>query len=256
MISPHVLENDFLVQLVCAARLRMATYLFWTRRVLWKPDSSLFFQATSPTKPCPLQAPCHGFRASSVTPTTPASVIPLRERVQELWGILMTQCEWNAFCMDEYSRVPFCSNHRHFGFESSFSFCIYSGKQVWNRKCTKLIPMLCFRLQNQSRNRHLFQEKKSSLSKSKWNKTALWNLLLDEFLLFFLNITRISRLLTDAKKILLYSQNDKSYEGYKGLLRALRKLQKNTARKNNPFNKTGILIQFSSLLANLSNKIK
>uniref|UniRef100_H2MGF6 P-type phospholipid transporter n=1 Tax=Oryzias latipes TaxID=8090 RepID=H2MGF6_ORYLA len=44
------------------------------------------------------------------------------------------------------------------------------------------------------------------------------------------NDSIISRLLTDAKKILLYSQNDKSYEGYKGLLRALRKLQKNTAR--------------------------
>lgn len=43
--------------------------------------------------------------------------------------------------------------------------------------------------------------------------------------------TRISRLFTDAKKILLYTQNDKSYEGYKGLLRALRNLQKNTARK-------------------------
>lgn len=46
------------------------------------------------------------------------------------------------------------------------------------------------------------------------------------------NIIRISRLFIDAKKILLYTQNDRSYEGYKGLLRALRKLQKNTARKN------------------------
>uniref|UniRef100_UPI0037E77274 phospholipid-transporting ATPase ABCA1-like isoform X1 n=1 Tax=Semicossyphus pulcher TaxID=241346 RepID=UPI0037E77274 len=44
------------------------------------------------------------------------------------------------------------------------------------------------------------------------------------------NDSIISRLFVDAKKILLYSQNDKSYEGYKGLLRALRKLQKNTAR--------------------------
>uniref|UniRef100_A0A669C5X9 P-type phospholipid transporter n=1 Tax=Oreochromis niloticus TaxID=8128 RepID=A0A669C5X9_ORENI len=44
------------------------------------------------------------------------------------------------------------------------------------------------------------------------------------------NDSIISRLFTDAKKILLYTQNDKSYEGYKGLLRALRKLQKNTAR--------------------------
>uniref|UniRef100_A0AAX7UJX9 P-type phospholipid transporter n=1 Tax=Astatotilapia calliptera TaxID=8154 RepID=A0AAX7UJX9_ASTCA len=44
------------------------------------------------------------------------------------------------------------------------------------------------------------------------------------------NDSIISRLFTDAKKILLYTQNDKSYEGYKGLLRALRNLQKNTAR--------------------------
>uniref|UniRef100_A0A3Q1ESV0 P-type phospholipid transporter n=1 Tax=Acanthochromis polyacanthus TaxID=80966 RepID=A0A3Q1ESV0_9TELE len=44
------------------------------------------------------------------------------------------------------------------------------------------------------------------------------------------NDSIISRLFTDAKKILLYTQNDRSYEGYKGLLRALRKLQKNTAR--------------------------
>ncbi|KAF3687446.1 ATP-binding cassette sub-family A member 1 ATP-binding cassette transporter 1 [Channa argus] len=44
------------------------------------------------------------------------------------------------------------------------------------------------------------------------------------------NDSIISRLFIDAKKILLYTQNDKSYEGYKGLLRALRKLQKNTAR--------------------------
>lgn len=47
---------------------------------------------------------------------------------------------------------------------------------------------------------------------------------------------RISRLFDDAKKILLYSQNDKSFEGYKGLVRALRKLQSNTAgtSKNHP----------------------
>lgn len=47
------------------------------------------------------------------------------------------------------------------------------------------------------------------------------------------DLIRISRLFNDAKKILLYTQNDKSYEGYKGLLRALRKLQKNTAGKDN-----------------------
>uniref|UniRef100_A0A7N6B5M8 ABC transporter domain-containing protein n=1 Tax=Anabas testudineus TaxID=64144 RepID=A0A7N6B5M8_ANATE len=43
------------------------------------------------------------------------------------------------------------------------------------------------------------------------------------------NDSIISRLFVDAKKILLYTQNDRSYEGYKGLLRALRNLQKNTA---------------------------
>ncbi|KAI7811411.1 putative ATP-binding cassette sub-family A member 1 [Triplophysa rosa] len=42
------------------------------------------------------------------------------------------------------------------------------------------------------------------------------------------NDSIISRLLTDAKKILLYSQQDKSFEGFKGLVRALRKLQRNT----------------------------
>uniref|UniRef100_A0A8C7GQE7 P-type phospholipid transporter n=1 Tax=Oncorhynchus kisutch TaxID=8019 RepID=A0A8C7GQE7_ONCKI len=39
------------------------------------------------------------------------------------------------------------------------------------------------------------------------------------------NDSIISRLFIDAKKILLYSQNDKSFEGYKVLVRALRKLQ-------------------------------
>ncbi|XP_056890906.1 phospholipid-transporting ATPase ABCA1-like isoform X1 [Takifugu flavidus] len=43
------------------------------------------------------------------------------------------------------------------------------------------------------------------------------------------NDSIISRLLIDAKKILLYTQNDRSYEGYSKLLRALRKMQKNTA---------------------------
>uniref|UniRef100_A0A8C8JUM7 P-type phospholipid transporter n=1 Tax=Oncorhynchus tshawytscha TaxID=74940 RepID=A0A8C8JUM7_ONCTS len=43
------------------------------------------------------------------------------------------------------------------------------------------------------------------------------------------NDSIISRLFIDAKKILLYSQNDKSFEGYKVLVRALRKLQGNTA---------------------------
>lgn len=49
------------------------------------------------------------------------------------------------------------------------------------------------------------------------------------------NVNSISRLFIDAKKILLYTQNDKSYEGYRGLLRALKKLQKNTARKRLTF---------------------
>uniref|UniRef100_A0A3B5M8A6 P-type phospholipid transporter n=1 Tax=Xiphophorus couchianus TaxID=32473 RepID=A0A3B5M8A6_9TELE len=44
------------------------------------------------------------------------------------------------------------------------------------------------------------------------------------------NDSIISRLFNDAKKILMYTQNDKSYEGYRGMLGALRKLQKNPAR--------------------------
>ncbi|XP_063074491.1 phospholipid-transporting ATPase ABCA1a isoform X2 [Engraulis encrasicolus] len=43
------------------------------------------------------------------------------------------------------------------------------------------------------------------------------------------NDSIISRLFIDAKKILLYSQNDKSFEGYKRLVQALKKLQRNTA---------------------------
>uniref|UniRef100_A0A3Q2Y8H1 Uncharacterized protein n=1 Tax=Hippocampus comes TaxID=109280 RepID=A0A3Q2Y8H1_HIPCM len=39
------------------------------------------------------------------------------------------------------------------------------------------------------------------------------------------NDSIISRLFSDAKKILLYSQNDKNLEGFKELARALRKLQ-------------------------------
>uniref|UniRef100_A0A0S7EV52 ABCA1 n=1 Tax=Poeciliopsis prolifica TaxID=188132 RepID=A0A0S7EV52_9TELE len=48
------------------------------------------------------------------------------------------------------------------------------------------------------------------------------------------NDSIISRLFNDAKKILLYTQNDKSYEGYRGMLAALKKLQKNPARKDTP----------------------
>uniref|UniRef100_A0A8C7ZJ66 P-type phospholipid transporter n=1 Tax=Oryzias sinensis TaxID=183150 RepID=A0A8C7ZJ66_9TELE len=40
------------------------------------------------------------------------------------------------------------------------------------------------------------------------------------------NDSIISRLLTDAKKILLYSQNDKSYEGYKGLMKSWKDMRK------------------------------
>ena len=45
----------------------------------------------------------------------------------------------------------------------------------------------------------------------------------------FLLPSRLSRLFVDAKKILLFTQNDRSMEGYKGLVRALAKLQKKTA---------------------------
>ncbi|GAA6068097.1 phospholipid-transporting ATPase ABCA1a [Tachysurus ichikawai] len=46
------------------------------------------------------------------------------------------------------------------------------------------------------------------------------------------NNSIISRLLTDTKKILLYSQHDKSLEGYKGLVRSLRNLQSNAAGRS------------------------
>lgn len=38
-------------------------------------------------------------------------------------------------------------------------------------------------------------------------------------------LLRISRLFSDAKKILLYSQNDKNLDGFKELARALQLLQ-------------------------------
>ncbi len=40
---------------------------------------------------------------------------------------------------------------------------------------------------------------------------------------------RISRLFSDAKKILLYSQNDKSLDGFKELISAVKVMQNNTA---------------------------
>lgn len=57
-------------------------------------------------------------------------------------------------------------------------------------------------------------------------------------------VTRISRLFNDAKKILLYTQNDKSYEGYRGMLGALRKLQKNPARKDDKKSPVGGLFNY------------
>uniref|UniRef100_A0A8B9LWR9 P-type phospholipid transporter n=1 Tax=Astyanax mexicanus TaxID=7994 RepID=A0A8B9LWR9_ASTMX len=64
------------------------------------------------------------------------------------------------------------------------------------------------------------------------------------------NDSIISRLFVDAKKILLYSQNDKSFEGYKGLVRALRKLQRNTLKDFLHDNET--LSQFLERNATLS----
>lgn len=47
-------------------------------------------------------------------------------------------------------------------------------------------------------------------------------------LMFF----RISRLFSDAKKILLYSQNDKNLEGFKELAQALKELQDSRSGRN------------------------
>lgn len=41
-------------------------------------------------------------------------------------------------------------------------------------------------------------------------------------------ILRISRLFLDTKKILLYSQNDKSLDGFKELINAVKTTQNNT----------------------------
>lgn len=47
---------------------------------------------------------------------------------------------------------------------------------------------------------------------------------------------RISRLFSDAKKILLYSQNDKNLDGFKELAQALQALQTSqSGRKQKPF---------------------
>lgn len=42
---------------------------------------------------------------------------------------------------------------------------------------------------------------------------------------FFFFILRISRLFSDAKKILLYSQNNKSLDGFKELIDAVKAMQ-------------------------------
>lgn len=44
-------------------------------------------------------------------------------------------------------------------------------------------------------------------------------------------ILRISRLFSDAKKILLYSQNDKSLDGFKELINAVKHFQNNASGK-------------------------
>lgn len=49
--------------------------------------------------------------------------------------------------------------------------------------------------------------------------------------LFYLFHTRISRLFSDAKKILLYSQNDKNLDGFKELAQALQALQNSQSGK-------------------------
>lgn len=43
------------------------------------------------------------------------------------------------------------------------------------------------------------------------------------------NVFRISRLFSDAKKILLYSQNDKSLGGFKELIDAVKAMQNSTS---------------------------
>lgn len=49
--------------------------------------------------------------------------------------------------------------------------------------------------------------------------------------MFYSYIFRISRLFSDAKKILLYSQNDKSLDGFKELISAVKAMQNNTPGK-------------------------
>lgn len=50
-------------------------------------------------------------------------------------------------------------------------------------------------------------------------------------------IHRISRLFSDAKKILLYSQNDRSLDGFKELINAVKAMQNNTSGES----KLGVL---------------
>lgn len=117
-----------------------------------------------------------------------------------------------------------------------FDFAKFHLEQIKNVFCNLVLMLLTnfIKLYQQ----YIFSHKMYSFTKLKKDPYSLWILQVCEIVClivsFCVNITRISRLFIDAKKILLYTQNDKSYEGYKGLLRALRKLQKNTARKNIP----------------------
>ena len=65
----------------------------------------LFPQVTSPTRPCPLQGFFPGSRASSATPTTPASDIQPEESLQASSPTTTTQCKPD--------RGPLSHLHRH-----------------------------------------------------------------------------------------------------------------------------------------------
>ncbi|TTR84633.1 ATP-binding cassette sub-family A member 1 [Bagarius yarrelli] len=66
------------------------------------------------------------------------------------------------------------------------------------------------------------------------------------------NNSIISRLFTDAKKILLYSQHDKSFEGYKELVRALRKTPEQHCRLKDFLRDNETLSEFLEQNATLS----
>lgn len=54
------------------------------------------FQAIFLTRPCPRRVPCPGFKASSATPTTLASVIPLLARLPGWWETSTIPCEYHG----------------------------------------------------------------------------------------------------------------------------------------------------------------